>query len=61
MAISERLKSQSGATQLGVMDILAALILLGILVFAAYLQFPVYQKAAVPSPAPSSAERHAPK
>jgi hypothetical protein len=44
MSISGRFKSQRGATRLGVMDILAALILLGVLVFAAYLEFPNYQR-----------------
>jgi len=53
MTISERFKSQRGATRLGVMDIVAALILLGVLVFAAYLEFPNYRRLAVPSPAPS--------
>jgi hypothetical protein len=53
MAISGGFKSQRGATRLGVLDILAALILLGVLVFASYLQFPNYRRPAVPSPAPS--------
>jgi len=43
------------------MDIVAALILLGVLVFAAYLEFPKYRRAAVPSPAPSPAVPSAPK
>jgi len=38
-----------------VMDFVAALILLGVLVFAAYLEFPNYRRLAVPSPAPSPA------
>jgi hypothetical protein len=61
MTISGRLKSQRGATRLGLMDILAALILLGVLVFASYLEFPNYRRLAVPSPAPSPAARSAPK
>jgi hypothetical protein len=55
MTISGRFKSQRGATRLGVMDILAALILLGVLVFASYLEFPNYRRPAVSSPAPSPA------
>jgi hypothetical protein len=61
MCMSGRFKSQRGATRLGVMDILAALILLGVLVFASYLEFPNYRRLAVPSPAPSPAPRSAPK
>ena len=61
MTISGRFKAQRGATRLGVMDILAALILLGVLVFAAYLEFPNYHRPAVPSPAPSPAAPSAPK
>ena len=61
MTISERFKSQQGATRLGVMDIVAALILLGVLVFASYLEFPNYRRLAAPSPAPSPATPSAPK
>jgi len=43
------------------MDIVAALILLGVLVFAAYLEFPNYRRAAVPSPPPSPTAPSAPK
>jgi len=59
MTTSGRFKSQRGATRLGLMDILAALILLGVLVFAAYLEFPNYRRPA--SPAPSPATPSAPK
>ena len=61
MTISEHFKSQRGATRLGVMDIVAALILLGVLVFASYLEFPNYRRPAVPSPAASPAAPSAPK
>ena len=61
MTISERFKSQRGATRLGVMDIVAALILLGVLVFAAYLEFPNYRRRAVPPPVPSPAAPAVPK
>lgn len=61
MTISERFKSQRGATRLGVMDIVAALILLGVLVFASYLEFPNYRRLAAPSPGPSPATPSAPK
>ena len=61
MTISEHFKSQRGATRLGVMDIVAALILLGVLVFASYLEFPNYRLPAVPSPAASPAAPSAPK
>jgi len=45
-----------GATQLGFVDILTAAILLGILLYAATLQFSVYNRApaAIPSGAASS-------
>ncbi|MGO9607474.1 MAG: hypothetical protein ACLQAT_29435 [Candidatus Binataceae bacterium] len=59
MAMFERLKSQRGATHLGFLDILTALVLLGILVFVSYLQFSNYQRptaspSAVPSGAPAA-------
>jgi hypothetical protein len=43
------------------MDILAALILLGVLVFVSSLEFPNYRRPPVPSPAPSHAAPSAPK
>jgi hypothetical protein len=46
-----------GATQLGFVDILTALILLGILLWAATLQFPAYERSAV-TPAPASVASH---
>jgi hypothetical protein len=61
MTIAGRFKSQRGATRLGVMDIVAALILLGVLLFASYLEFPNYHRLAAPSPAPSPAAPSAPK
>jgi cytochrome c-type biogenesis protein CcmH/NrfG len=61
MTIAGRFKSQRGATRLGVMDIVAALILLGVLLFASYLEFPNYQRLAAPSPAASPAAPSAPK
>jgi hypothetical protein len=55
MTIRERLKSQRGATRLGFVDILTVLVLLGILLFASYLQFPAYQRQAqLVSPAPAA-------
>lgn len=61
MTMSGRFRSQRGATRLGLLDILAALILLGVLVFASYLEFPNYRRPASPAPAPSPAARSAPK
>ncbi len=59
MKRSTKLSSGSGATQLGFLDVLTALILLGLLVWAAYMQFPVYHQlgpaangAAVGQPSP---------
>jgi hypothetical protein len=43
------------------MDIVAALILLGVLLFASYLEFPNYHRLAAPSPASSPAAPSAPK
>ncbi|MGA9720866.1 MAG: hypothetical protein WBQ86_00295 [Candidatus Binatus sp.] len=46
-----------GATQLGFMDILTAVVLLGILLYAATLQFSVYNRppaAAIPTAASQS-------
>jgi hypothetical protein len=45
-----------GATHLGFVDILTAVILLGILLWAATLQFPAYERA--PASAPTAAARH---
>ncbi len=42
-----------GATQLGLLDVLTALILLAILVWVAWMQFPAYHPAA-DSPAPAA-------
>ena len=39
-----------GATQLGFVDILTVAILLAILLWAATLQFPAYDRAPAPSP-----------
>lgn len=48
-----------GATQLGFVDILTAVILLGILLYAATLQFAVYNVApAVPASTSSGAGAH---
>ncbi|HYB89742.1 MAG TPA: hypothetical protein VEC38_01725 [Candidatus Binataceae bacterium] len=47
----ESLKSHQGATRLGFADVLTALIVLAILLYASYLQFPAY-KAAAPAPEP---------
>ena len=61
MTIRERLRSQRGAIQLGLMDIVVALLLLGILVSVAYLQFPVYQRSQSAPSAPSAGEPLPPK
>jgi hypothetical protein len=42
-----------GATQLGFADVLTALLLLGLLLYAAYAQFPAYQSRTIPR-APAS-------
>jgi hypothetical protein len=44
MKRTRKLLSGIGATQLRFVDVLTALIILGILVWAAYLQFPVYRQ-----------------
>ena len=45
-----------GATQLGFVDVLTAVILLGILLYASTLQFSVYNRAPLtPKPNPASA------
>jgi hypothetical protein len=44
MKRSRKLVSGAGATQLRFVDVLTALIILGILVWAAYMQFPVYRQ-----------------
>ena len=46
-----------GATHLGFVDILTAVILLGILLWAATLQFPAYERAPAAS-APKAAASH---
>ncbi len=51
MGVMESLKSHQGATRLGFADVLTALIVLAILLYASYLQFPAY-KAAAPAPEP---------
>jgi len=57
MKTSERVRSQRGAIRLGLADILTALILLGILLVASYLQFPVYQRVSSPNPSPQAAPK----
>ncbi|HUY27477.1 MAG TPA: hypothetical protein VMV27_08670 [Candidatus Binataceae bacterium] len=59
MSITERFTSRRGAIQLGFTDALVAAIMLGILLFAAYLQFPAYHPA--PSTAPGAATASAPR
>jgi len=45
-----------GATQLGFVDVLTAVILLGILLYASTLQFSVYNRAPLtPKPSPAGA------
>jgi hypothetical protein len=44
-----------GATQLGFVDILTAAILLGILLYAATLQFSVYNRAPAATPSATAA------
>jgi hypothetical protein len=46
-----------GATQLGFVDILTALILLGILLWAATLQFPAYDRSPATTPTGNSASK----
>ena len=45
-----------GATHLGFVDILTAIVLLGILLWAATLQFPAYERA--PATTPTAAVSH---
>jgi hypothetical protein len=47
-----------GATQLGFVDILTAVILLGILLYAATLQFSVYDRTPATAAASSAAASH---
>ncbi len=61
MIIPEHLKTPRGATNLGFLDILVALILLGVLLFASYLQFPNYQRLASPPPPPATGAPSTPK
>ena len=50
-----RLRFERGATQLGFVDVLTAVILLGILLWVATLQFAVYQKPPAKPTSTSSA------
>jgi len=51
-------RSARGATQLGLLDVLTALILLGILLYAATVQFSVYSRPpAQPIPSSTAASR----
>lgn len=56
MTILGRFQSQRGAVQLGLMDIVVTLILLGILVSVAWLQFPVYHQSSTAAPASSASQ-----
>jgi len=47
--------SQKGATQLGFLDIVTAIVVLAILVWAASRQFPAYRNASSSSPEQSQA------
>jgi hypothetical protein len=59
MTNARRLKSERGATHVGFTDALVTAILLGILLFVAYLQFATYNLA--PSAAPPGAPTSAPR
>jgi hypothetical protein len=61
MTIFDRFRSQRGAVQLGLMDIIVTLILLGILVSVAYLQFPVYHQTPSGKSASPASEPQPPK
>ncbi|GEM_PF-3184028 len=61
MTVPESFKSQRGAVRLGLADILIALILLGVLLFVSYLQFPAYRQSASPPPSPSGGATAKPK
>ncbi len=39
------LRSHRGATQLGFLDVLTALIVLAVLIWASWMQFPIYNRA----------------
>ena len=48
--------SERGATQLGFLDIMTAIVVLAILVYAASRQFPAYRTA--PAPASEQSQAH---
>ncbi|HLI78563.1 MAG TPA: hypothetical protein VKV03_01200 [Candidatus Binataceae bacterium] len=48
-------RRERGATQLAFLDIVTAIVVLAILVYAATRQFPAYHTAAAPAPATSQA------
>ena len=50
-----RFRFGRGATQLGFLDVLTVVILVGILLWVATLQFGVYSRPAAPSPSSSGA------
>ncbi|MGH7779993.1 MAG: hypothetical protein ACREQR_09210 [Candidatus Binataceae bacterium] len=50
MTIPQRLKSERGATQVRFTDALVTAILLGILLFVAYLQFATYHPSPLATP-----------
>ncbi len=44
-----------GAAQLGIMDVLTALVLLGLLLYASWKQFPAFNRPVAPPPAAQTA------
>ena len=54
----QRLTSERGATQIGFTDALVAAIVLGILLFVAYLQFATYNAAPPPAPSAAASAHH---
>jgi hypothetical protein len=54
--LRKRIFGQTGATRLRPIDILTALVLLGILAIASYMQFPAYRGKSV-APAPPAASK----
>ncbi len=60
MTLLRRLQSQRGATQLRFADVVTTLILLAILLYAAYAQFSVYQLRPATTPASSTEPRATP-
>ncbi len=60
-AMSSILNKSPGATELRFLDVLTALILLAILLYASYKQFPAYRAGDRPAPSMRSSASPSPK